>query len=161
MFVDNTLRCLMCVLKVCRIVSINIAQVLSQEKEEKQSSLCQPVLPGSPRYYRMFCHAELPGPVPDLQMLSGLARILSGSSPGSNAVLPGGEHYRTRRSGTTDARVEKALTSLAPGRHFPVSRYYRARPGTTAAGCLQLQRPDFWEGYLYPSTYLRLTYLLS
>ena len=79
MFVDNTLRCLMCVLKVCRIVSIYIAQVLSQEKEEMQSSLRQPVLPGSPRYYRVFCRAELPGPVPgpvpDLQMLSGLARF--------------------------------------------------------------------------------------
>ena len=79
MFVDNTLRCLMCVLKVCRIVSIYIAQVLSQEKEEKLSSLRQPVLPGSPRYYRVFCRAELPGPVsgpvPDLQMLSGLARF--------------------------------------------------------------------------------------
>ena len=75
MFDDNTLRCLMCVLKVCKIVSINIAQVLSQEKEEKQSSLRQPVLPGSPRYYRVFCCAELPGPIPDLQMLSGLARF--------------------------------------------------------------------------------------
>ena len=150
----------MCVLKVCRIVSINIAQVLSQEMEEKQSSLHQPVLPGSPRYYRVFCHAELPGPVPgpvpDLQKLSGLARFNPVVAPVVGAVLPGGEHYRTRRSGTTDARMEEALTSLSPGRPFPVSRYYRARPGTTAAGCLQLQRPVFWEGYLFPSNYLRL-----
>jgi len=133
--------------------------------EEKQSSLHQPVLPGSPRYYRVYCHAELPGPVPgpvpDLQKLSGLARFNPVVAPVVSAVLPGGEHYRTRRSGTTDARVEKALTSLAPGRQFPVSRYYRARPGTTAAGCFQLQRPDFWEGYLYPSTYLRWTKLDS
>ena len=106
MFVDNTLRCLMCVLKVCRIVSIDSAQVLSQEKEEMLSSLRQPVLPGSPRYYRVFCRAELPGPVPDLQMLSGLVRFNPVVAPVVGAVLPGGEHYRTRRSGTTDARVE-------------------------------------------------------
>ena len=149
MFVDNTLRCLMCVLKVCRIVSINIAQVLSQEMEEKQSSLRQPVLPGSPRYYRVFCHAEVPGPVPDLQMLSGLARFNPVVAPVVSAVLPGGEHYRTRRSGTTDARMEEALTSLSPGRPFPVSRYYRARPGTTAAAFFVC------NGQIFERTFLR------
>ena len=158
----------MCVLKVCRNVSVYVAQVLSQEKEEMLTLLHQPVLPGPSRYYRVapgFSRAELPRsvprPVPELKMRSVLAQFLSGSSPGSGAVLPGREHYRTRRSGTTDARLEEALTSLSSGRPFPVSRYYRVRPGTTAAGCFQLQRPDFWEGYLFPSTFLRLPSLTT
>ena len=74
MFVDNTLRCLMCVLKVCRNVSVYVAQVLSQEKEEMLTLLHQPVLPGPSRYYRValgFSRAELPrsvpGPVPELK----------------------------------------------------------------------------------------------
>ena len=67
MFVDNTIRCLMCVLKVCRNISFNVAQVLSQKKEEVLTLLLQPVLPGPYRYYRVtleVCRAALPLAVP-------------------------------------------------------------------------------------------------
>ena len=73
MFVDNTIRCLMCVLKVCRNISFNVAHVCLK-KEEVLALLLQPVLPGD-----LPCGTTAASTGPSIASLDGfcLAKIFT------------------------------------------------------------------------------------